>query len=82
LLLTGVAATVPLAAAAQLRRRWQRGGSTVFTAYFNWLQSHGVNASTGTASLNTADPKVAAAIKTCAPLHPTREPSTAPARNG
>jgi hypothetical protein len=58
------------------------GGNSAFTAYRNCLQSHGVSTSSGTSGLNTADPKVAAAIKTCAPLRPAGSPSTAPSTNG
>jgi hypothetical protein len=54
------------------------GGSTAFQAYRNCLMSHGVSASTGTNQLNTADPTIAAAMKTCAPLLPTGRPTTAP----
>ena len=57
------------------------GGNSAFAAYRNCLQSHGVSASSGT-SLNTADPKVAAAVKTCAPLRPAGNASTAPSTSG
>jgi hypothetical protein len=51
-----------------------------FTAYRNCLQSHGVTFSAGPNGLSTSDPKVAAALKTCAPLRPTggARPSGAP----
>jgi hypothetical protein len=51
-----------------------------FTAYANCLRSHGVTFSTGPNGLSTSDPKVAAALKTCAPLRPTggARPSGAP----
>jgi len=42
-----------------------------FTAYRNCLQSHGVTLSGGAGGLSTSDPKVAAALKTCAPLRPS-----------
>jgi hypothetical protein len=49
-----------------------------FTAYRNCLQSHGVTFSAGPGGLSTSDPKVAAALKTCAPLRPTG-PARSPA---
>ena len=51
-----------------------------FTAYANCLRSHGVTFSAGPNGLSTSDPKVAAALKTCAPLRPTggARPSGAP----
>jgi hypothetical protein len=58
------------------------GGSAAFTAYANCLKSHGVTTSGGANSLNTADPKTAAAMKTCAPLRPTGAPSGAPSAKG
>jgi hypothetical protein len=58
------------------------GGSTAFTAYANCLKSHGITTSGGANSLNTTDPKTAAAMKTCAPLRPTGAPSGAPSANG
>ena len=48
-----------------------------FTAYRNCLQSHGVTFSAGPSRLTTSDPKVAAALKTCAPLRPTPRPQSA-----
>jgi hypothetical protein len=45
--------------------------SSQFTAYRNCLQSHGVTFSAGPNGLSTSDSKVAAALKTCAPLRPT-----------
>jgi len=51
------------------------------TAYRNCLQSHGVTFSAGSGGLSTSNPKVAAALKTCAPLRPTgpaRQPATTP----
>jgi hypothetical protein len=44
-------------------------------AYRNCLRDHGVTASTGPDALNTADPKVAAAMQACAPLRPSARPS-------
>jgi len=44
-------------------------------AYRNCLRDHGVTASTGPEALNTADPKVAAAVQACAPLRPSTRPS-------
>jgi hypothetical protein len=59
-----------------------RGGFTnsQFTAYRNCLQSHGVTFSAGPDGLSTSDPKIAAALKTCAPLRPvpSNRPSAAP----
>jgi hypothetical protein len=53
-----------------------RGGNNgAITAYRNCLRDHGVTASTGPEALNTADPKVAAAMQACAPLRPTARPS-------
>jgi len=51
-----------------------------FTAYANCLRSHGVTFSAGPNGLATSNPKVAAALKTCAPLRPTggARPSGAP----
>ena len=78
--------TAALAACKSLQPTFNRGSaggfnSSQFTAYRNCLQSHGVSASTG-GGFNTADPKVAAAMKTCAPLRPTGRPSGAPSTNG
>jgi len=51
-----------------------RGGqnSTAFQAFSSCLKDHGVKSSptTGVTGLNQKDPKVAAALKTCAPLMP------------
>ncbi len=80
--------TAALAACKSLQPTFNRGGaggfnSSQFTAYRNCLQSHGVTASSGTGGgFNTADPKVAAAMKTCAPLRPTGRPTGAPSTNG
>jgi hypothetical protein len=53
-----------------------RGGNNgAQAAYRNCLRDHGVTASTGPDALNTADPKVAAAIQACAPLRPSPRPS-------
>ena len=51
------------------------GGNGAFTAYRNCLADHGVTMSGRPDQLNTADPKVAAALKTCEPLRPTAQPS-------
>ena len=40
-------------------------------AYRNCLAEHGVTATANLGQLNTADPAVAAALQTCAPLRPT-----------
>jgi len=50
------------------------GGNSAFQAYRNCLREHGVTASNGP-DLNSADPKVVAAMTTCAPLRPTPRPS-------
>jgi hypothetical protein len=47
------------------------------TAYRNCLSDHGVTFSAGPEQLNTADPKVAAALAACAPLRPSVRPSPA-----
>lgn len=53
-----------------------RGGNNgAIAAYRNCLRDHGVTASTGPEALNTADPKVAAAMQACAPLRPSARPS-------
>jgi hypothetical protein len=52
-----------------------RGGNNgANTAYRNCLRDHGVTASAGPAQLNSADPKVAAAMQACAPLRPSGRP--------
>jgi hypothetical protein len=53
------------------RRGNGRFNNSQFTAYANCLRSHGVTFSAGPNGLSTSDPKVAAALKTCAPLRPT-----------
>lgn len=57
--------------------------NSAFTAYRNCLSDHGVTMSTGPNGMPTSDPKVAAALKTCAPLRPTQggRPTTAPSPN-
>jgi hypothetical protein len=53
-----------------------RGNNSAFQAYRNCLQEHGVDFSAGPGGgLNTADPKVAAAMTACAPLRPSGRPS-------
>lgn len=48
-------------------------------AYLNCLRDHGAIPSSGPArQFNTADPAVASALKTCAPLRPTGGPNPAP----
>jgi hypothetical protein len=50
-------------------------GNSAFQAYRNCLMEHGVTFSAGPGGgLNSADPKVAAALATCAPLRPTSRP--------
>jgi len=56
--------------------------NSAFTAYRNCLQSHGVTFSQGPQGLSTSDPKVAAALKACAPLRPTGRPTAAPSPTG
>jgi hypothetical protein len=55
-----------------------RGGrdNGALAAYRNCLQDHGVTASGAPDQLNTADPKVAAAVQACAALKPTTAPSS------
>jgi hypothetical protein len=48
--------------------------NTQFTAYANCLRSHGLTFSAGPNRLSTSDPKVAAALRTCAPLRPSTGP--------
>lgn len=57
--------------------------NSAFTAYRNCLSDHGVTMSTGPNGMQASDPKVAAALKTCAPLRPTQgsRPTTAPSPN-
>jgi hypothetical protein len=72
-----------LAACASKRPSFTGGGNqnnSRFTAYRNCLQDHGVTLSQGT-QLSTTDPKVAAALKTCAPLRPTPNRSAPPSPN-
>ncbi len=53
-----------------------RGGDNgAFAAYRNCLSDHGVTLNGPGQSLNTADPKTAAALQACAPLRPTARPS-------
>lgn len=51
-------------------------GNSAFQAYRNCLMEHGVTLSGGPGGggLDTADPKVAAALATCAPLRPSGRP--------
>ena len=46
------------------------GGGSAFQAYRSCLRDHGVSPSNGP-DLNSADPAVAAAMATCAPLRPS-----------
>jgi hypothetical protein len=85
---TGVSATAwtsALAACKSLAPTFNRGGAggaagggAAYQAYLTCLKSHGVTASAAPRSQSTADPKVAAAMKTCAPLRPTGRPTNAP----
>jgi hypothetical protein len=45
--------------------------NSALQAYRNCLSEHGVTATANLGQLNTADPAVAAALQTCAPLRPT-----------
>lgn len=80
--------TAALAACKSLEPTFNRGGTgggfnnSQFTAYRNCLQSHGVRSSGAPGATNTADPKVAAALKTCQPLRPTGRPTGTPSTNG
>ncbi len=67
-------------ACASVRPSFGGGGRNngAFTAYRNCLSDHGVTASAAPDALNTADPKVAAALAACAPLRPSGRPSPAP----
>jgi hypothetical protein len=56
--------------------------NSAFTAYRNCLSDHGVTFSTGPNGLDPNDPKVAAALKTCAPLRPSGRPSGSPSASG
>jgi hypothetical protein len=58
----------------------QNRNNGAFTAYRNCLADHGVTMSSGPGQLDSNDPKVAAALKTCEPLRPTARP--APSANG
>jgi len=51
------------------------GNNSAIAAYRNCLRDHGVTMAGGPGQLNTADPKVAAAMQACAPLLPTARPS-------
>jgi hypothetical protein len=54
--------------------------NSALTAYRNCLSDHGLNFSAGPGgfNFNTADPKVAAALKACEPLRPTGRPNPSP----
>jgi hypothetical protein len=54
------------------------GNNGAFTAYRNCLSDHGVTMSAAPGQLNSADPKVAAALSACAPLRPSGRPVPAP----
>ncbi len=59
------------------------GNNSAIAAYRNCLQDHGLPASAGGLNnLNTADPKVAAAITACAPLRPSQMPGRGPSPTG
>jgi hypothetical protein len=53
-----------------------------YTAYLNCLHDHGMTSSAGPGRLNTADPAMAGALKTCAPLRPTGGPNPAGSPTG
>jgi hypothetical protein len=52
------------------------GNNSALVAYRNCLSNHGVTFNPGQ-PMNTADPKIAAALQTCAPLRPGRPTATA-----
>jgi hypothetical protein len=55
------------------------GNNSAFTAYRTCLSDHGVTLQNGAGQgLNTADPKVAAAVQACEPLRPTGRPGPTP----
>ena len=54
------------------------GDNGALRAYRDCLANHGVSASAEPGSLNTADPKIAAAEKACAVLRPTAAPTIWP----
>jgi hypothetical protein len=54
------------------------GNNSALAAYRNCLRDHGVTASAGPSELKTSDPTVAAAVKVCEPLRPTRRPAPSP----
>jgi len=54
------------------------GNNGAIIAYRNCLRDHGVTASTGPDQLNSADPKVAAAMQVCTPLRPSGRPARSP----
>ncbi len=56
-------------------RLWDNGAAA---AYRNCLAEHGVTVSGPIDQLDSSDPKVAAALQTCAPLRPSNRPSPAP----
>jgi hypothetical protein len=62
-----------------------RAGGGAAAAYRNCLRDHGVTGPAGPNQMNTANPKVAAAMQACAPLRPTGgpgAPSPAPTPTG
>lgn len=74
-----------LTACKSLQPTFNRNGgggfnNSAFTAYRNCLSDHGLTFSTGPGGFNfsTADPKVAAALKACAPLRPTGRSNPSP----
>jgi hypothetical protein len=70
--------TKAMAACASVRPTFgggAAGNNSAFVAYNNCLTEHGVTTTNGANNqLNSADPKVAAAIAACAPLRPTGAP--------
>jgi hypothetical protein len=52
--------------------------NSAFTAYRNCLADHGVTMSAGPDGLDANDPKVAEAMRVCAPLRPSTQPRPSP----
>ncbi|HKD96093.1 MAG TPA: hypothetical protein VKB69_00700 [Micromonosporaceae bacterium] len=71
-----------LTACQSLQPTFNGGGfnNSALTAYRNCLSDHGLNLSPGPGGFNfdTADAKIAAALKACAPLRPTGRPGGQP----
>jgi hypothetical protein len=55
-----------------------RGDNGALTAYRNCLSDHGVTVTGSVDNLDASDPKVAEAVKACAPLRPSGMPTASP----